>query len=186
MNLSRSKVRSVFAGSRRREVMETPQSIQQILERIFAYPTLALARQLEDELTTLGYRKMVFGGRVNQKASIEAASEGDRGAVERLANAFDASLTAARLATGLGRSDSTLTPRKAAQRFLNPNADASEWNPQDPRIDFAMPVIQFWPEAETKRRFKRFQSETGLCSLLVRDGSLGISREDIPKTILAL
>ena len=60
-----------------------------------AAPSLDLARQLEQQLAGLGYRKMVFGGRINQKASIEAASEGDRGAVERLANAFDAALTAA-------------------------------------------------------------------------------------------
>lgn len=166
--------------------MEAQKKIENILEKVFAYPTLALARQLEEELIRQGFRKMVFGGRVNQKASIEAASEGDRGVVECLANAFDASLTAARIATGAGESDSTLTPRKAAQRFLNPNADSCEWNPQSSSIDFEMPVIQFWPEADTRRRFKRFQSETGLCSLLIRDRSLGISRQDIPNTILAL
>lgn len=77
--------------------METPKAIQVILDQLIAAPSLALARQLEQELASLGYRKMVFGGRINQKASIEAASEGDRGAVERLANAFDASLTAARV-----------------------------------------------------------------------------------------
>jgi hypothetical protein len=60
--------------------------------------------------TTFG--KRVFG-RINQKASIEAASESDRGIAERLANAFDASLTAGRLAVGIVRSDRTLTPRKA-------------------------------------------------------------------------
>lgn len=166
--------------------MDTSENIYNTLERLFGYPTLAIARQLEEQLARSAYRRMVFGGRVNQKASIEAASEGDRGAVERLANAFDASLTAARLASGLARSDSTLTPRKAAQRFLNPDPNTCEWNPQSPSIDFDMPVIQFWPEAETKRRYKRFQSETGLCSLLIRDRSLGISREDIPNTILAL
>lgn len=167
--------------------MDTPQNIRAILGALMDQPSLALARQLEQELTGIGYRKEVFGGRINQKASIEAASEGDRGAVERLANAFDASLTAARVVSGTGANDSSLTPRKAAQRFLNPNPDSCEWNPQYPKIDFEMPIIQFWREGdEAKRRFKRFQSGSGLCSLLVRDTSLGIGREEMPKTILAL
>lgn len=63
--------------------METPKSIQAILSELMAAPSLDLARQLEQQLASLGYRKIVFG-RINQKASIEAASEGDRGAVERL------------------------------------------------------------------------------------------------------
>ncbi len=166
--------------------METPKSIRAILSQLMAAPSLALARQLEQQLAGLGYRKMVFG-RINQKASIEAASEGDRGVVERLANAFDASLTAARVMSGMRTSDPSLTPRKAAQRFLNPNPDNCEWNPQGSKIDFEMPFIQIWREDEAeKRRFKRLQSGTGLCSLLVRDTSLGIGREEMPKTILAL
>jgi hypothetical protein len=80
--------------------METPKAIQAILSELMAAPSLDLARQLEQQLAGLGYRKMVFG-RINQKASIEAASEGDRGVVERLANAFDASLTAARVMSGM-------------------------------------------------------------------------------------
>ncbi len=80
--------------------MEIAKSVQAILSQLMASPSLALARQLEQELTSLEYRKMIFGGRINQKASIEAASEGDRGLVERLANAFDASLTAARIVSG--------------------------------------------------------------------------------------
>lgn len=151
-----------------------------------AAPSLDLARQLEQQLAGLGYRKMVFGGRINQKASIEAASEGDRGAVERLANAFDAALTAARVVSGTGISDSSLTPRRAAQRFLNPNPDSCDWNPQYSKIDFEMPIVQFWREDVVIRRFKRFQSGSGLCSLLVRDTSLGIGREEMPQTILAL
>lgn len=165
--------------------METPKGIQGILNQVMVAPSLALARQLEQKLVGHGYRKMVFG-RINQKASIEAASEGDRGAVERLANAFDASLTAARVASGAGASKSSLTPRKAAQRFLNPNPDSCDWKPQYPKIDFEMPIIQFWREDETKRRFKRFHSGSGLCSLLVRDTSLGIGRKEMPETILAL
>jgi hypothetical protein len=129
---------------------------------------------------------MVFGGRINQKASIEAASEGDRGAVERLANAFDAALTAARVVSGTGISDSSLTPRRAAQRFLNPNADCCDWNPQYSKIDFEKPIVQFWREDVAKRRFKRFQSGSSLCSLLDRDTSLGIGRKEMPQTILAL
>ena len=165
--------------------MEIPKSIQTILGQLMATPSLDLARQLEQQLADLGYRKMVFG-RINQKASIEAASEGDRGVVERLANAFDASLTAARLISGVKTSDSSLTPRKAAQRFLNPNPDNCEWNSQNPKIDFKMPFIQIWREVEEKRRFKRLQSGTGLCSLLVRDTSLGVGREEMSQTILAL
>ncbi len=166
--------------------MNTSPDIQASLRLLIAQPSLALARQLEEQLANLGYRKMVFGGRINQKASIEAASEGDRGVVERLANAFDASLTAARTMSGMETSDSSLTPRKAAQRFLNPNQDICEWNPQDPKLAFEMPLIQFWPEVDSKRRYRRFQSNSGLCTLLVRDSSLGISRESIPDTILAL
>lgn len=166
--------------------METLKAIQVILSQLMAAPSLALARQLELELASHGYRKMVFGGRINQKASIEAASEGDRGAVERLANAFDASLTAARIVSEAGTSDSSLTPRKAAQRFLNPNPDSCDWNPQYSKIDFEMPIIQFWREEETKRRFKRFHSGSGLCTLLVRDTSLGIGLREMPETILAL
>lgn len=166
--------------------MEIAKSVQAILSQLMASPSLALARQLEQELTSLEYRKMIFGGRINQKASIEAASEGDRGLVERLANAFDASLTAARIVSGTGAGDSSLTPRKAAQRFLNPDLDNCEWNSQNSKIDFGMPVIQFWREDEAKRRFKRFQSGSGLCSLLVRDTSSGIGRKEMPQTILAL
>lgn len=98
--------------------MSTPRNIRETLGALIDRPSLALARQLEQELATAGYRKMVFGCRVNQKASIEAASESDQGAVERLANAFDASLTAARKISRTGPSDSSLTPRKAVQRFL--------------------------------------------------------------------
>ncbi len=59
--------------------METPKSIQTILSQLMVAPSLDLARQLEQQLAGLGYLKEIFGGRINQKASIEAASEGDRG-----------------------------------------------------------------------------------------------------------
>jgi hypothetical protein len=44
--------------------MEIPKSVQAILGQLMAAPSLNLARQLEQELAGLGYRKMVFG-RVN-------------------------------------------------------------------------------------------------------------------------
>jgi len=49
--------------------METPKSVQAILSQLMAAPSLSLARQLEQQLACLGYRKMVFG-RINQKASM--------------------------------------------------------------------------------------------------------------------
>ena len=108
--------------------MEIPKSIQTILGQLMATPSLDLARQLEQELASLGYRR-----------------------------------------SGMKTSDSSLTPRKATQRFLNPNPDNCDWNPQSPKIEFKMPFIQIWREVEEKRRFKRLQSGTGLCSLLVRE-----------------
>jgi hypothetical protein len=86
------------------------------LKALINKPHLENARGLEAVLSC-AFPKRVFG-RINQKASIEAASESDRGVTERLANAFDASLTAARLAAGIARSDRTLTPRNVAQRFF--------------------------------------------------------------------
>jgi hypothetical protein len=149
-------------------------------------PRLENARVLESVL--LGEcAKRVFG-RVNQKASIEAASESDRGVAERLANAFDASLTAGRLAAGIERSDRTFTPRNAAQRFFCLSPDLCEWTPQDQRIQtIAKPVIEFWPEApESKHRFRKHNPMDGLVSVLVRDFGTGVSREKMPETILSL
>jgi hypothetical protein len=91
---------------------------------------LANARALEATLLGAGYQRRVFG-RFNQRSSIEANAESDRGAAERMANAFDAELTAARLAVGMEKSERTLSPRAAAQRFLSPNPDKSLWDPQD-------------------------------------------------------
>src|SRR5437867_13326250 len=102
-----------------------PAEIKEALNNVLKSPCLALARVLEETLRNLNYGREVFG-RVNQKSSIEAASESDRGITERLANAFDASLTAARLAVGLGRSDKSLTPRNAVQRIFWSQPDACE------------------------------------------------------------
>lgn len=132
--------------------MEAVSDIQSILNQLMVQPSLTGARKLEQQLAEHGYHKMVFG-RINQKSSIEAASEGDRGVVERITNAFDASVMAARKLAGI-QTDPNLTPRKAAQRFLNPNQDASAWGPQNPKIDYRMPMIQFWREEPSiKRRF---------------------------------
>src|SRR5207244_10479840 len=112
------------------------------------------ARALENALTAV-FGKRVFG-RINQKASIEAASESDRGVAERLANALDASLTAGRLAVGIAQSDRTFTPRNAAQRFFCTSPDLCEWAPQDERVQsIAKPDIESWAEApESKQRFR--------------------------------
>jgi rod shape-determining protein MreB len=91
--------------------------VKEALRSVFGEPSLNQARALEKILREQNFERQIFG-RLNQKSSIEAASESDRGIVERLANAFDSSLTAARLAFGIERSDKTLTPRNAAQRFF--------------------------------------------------------------------
>src|SRR5437773_2020569 len=121
------------------------ENVKAALHRLLANPLLEHARALEAALTPR-FERRVFG-RINQKSSIEAASESDRGVTERLANAFDASLTAARLASGIAKSDRTLTPRNAAQRFFCPNAELCEWAAHDPRVEnIAKPTVEFWPE----------------------------------------
>jgi hypothetical protein len=48
-------------------------------------------------------------------------------------------------------------------------------------------VLQFWEEDdEEKHRFRKYNPGDGLATVLVRDFSLGISRERMPKTILDL
>ena len=165
---------------------EVNAEIKEALHALIAQPSLQNARVLEGALVG-AFQKRVFG-RINQKASIEAASESDRGVTERLANAFDASLTAARLASGVARSDRTFTPRNAAQRFFCLNAEQCEWTPQDERIqNIAKPLIEFWPEAaESKHRFRKHNPADGLVSVLVRDFGTGLSREKMPETILSL
>ncbi len=59
--------------------------VKKALRAVIIQPTLENARTLEAALTP-SFGKRVFG-RINQKASIEAASESDRGITERLANA---------------------------------------------------------------------------------------------------
>lgn len=161
--------------------------IQEILHKIIENPSLKYARELERGLVNHNYNKIVFGGRVNQKSSIEAASESDRGVTERIANAFDASLTAARKLAGFSESDPTLTPRIAVQRFLNPNREECVWDPQYSAISFQKPIIKFWQEdKDAKLRFRRHQSVSGLCTFLVQDNSIGIARNEMPRTILNL
>jgi hypothetical protein len=156
------------------------------LRKTIAEPCLANSRELESHLIAQGFQRKIFG-RFNQKSSIDAASESDRGITERLSNAFDASLTAARRLAGYAQSDRTFTPRNASQRFLNPNRDDSEWTPQYKEISFPKPLLQFWEESEAeKHRFRKYNPGDGLATVLVRDFSLGIARERMPKTILDL
>ena len=114
------------------------------LKELLSSPGLAKARELEDSLKKAGFEPQIFG-RVNQRSSVEANSESDRGVVERLVNSFDASLTAARVALGVPPSKE-LSPRNAAQRFLCPKNQVCEWSPTDTRIDWPPPSIQIWDE----------------------------------------
>jgi hypothetical protein len=157
-----------------------------ILRKTIEQPCLANSRELEAHLIAKGFQRKIFG-RINQKSSIDAASESDRGITERLSNAFDASLTTARRLAGYVQSSRDFTPRNAAQRFLNPNRDDSNWLSQYEEISFQKPVLQFWEEAEEERhRFRKYNPGDGLATVLVRDFSLGIARERMPKTILEL
>jgi hypothetical protein len=98
-------------------------AVHSALRQAIDEPTLTHARSLESVLRRGGTPAKVFG-RLNQKSSIDAAAESDRGITERIANAFDASVTAARRLSGVHTSDASLTPRNAAERFLNPSRDA--------------------------------------------------------------
>jgi hypothetical protein len=164
----------------------SPSRVLESLNQLISEPSLAKARQLESDLRSAQFSSRLYG-RLNQKSSIEAAAESDRGVVERIANAFDASLTAAKVLAGSDRSDPTLTPRIAAQRFLNPNSEGCMWAPQIPDISFDKPVVQFWsdPDAPTLR-FRKYHPREGLVTAMVRDTSLGIAREKMPRTILDL
>lgn len=165
---------------------ELNRAVIDALRAVIGQPNLQNSRALETALAR-DFGKRVFG-RINQKASIEAASESDRGITERLANAFDTSLTAARIAVGIERSDRSFTPRNAAQRFFCANPDQSEWSPPDQRVSkIAKPVVEFWPEAaESKHRFRKHNPADGLVSVLVRDYGTGVTREKMPETILTL
>jgi hypothetical protein len=143
--------------------METlPASITDALADLILFPRLEKARALEDALRAAGTERRVFG-RVNQKSSIEAASESDRGITERLANAFDASLTAARVASGIERSDRSLTPRAAARRFFCQNDSICEWVTTDAALTgIHPPVVEFWEEPSTEQRFRKHKPSDGL------------------------
>lgn len=101
---------------------QPPPKTTACLKKTITNPCLANSRELEEQLISEGYQRKIFG-RFNQKSSIDAASESDRGITERLSNAFDASLTASRLLAGYTKSTREFTPRNAAQRFLNPNTN---------------------------------------------------------------
>lgn len=160
--------------------------VLQSLLNVVTTPNLRTARDLERALLDGGYQRVVFG-RTNQRASIEANAESDRGAAERLANAFDALLKAARLALDL-KSERHLNPRNAAQRFLCPNPNRSDWDPQDKRFeDLRPPMIEFWEEdLREKQRYRKFQPEDGLATFLIRDSGTGVSRGEMGSTILGL
>jgi hypothetical protein len=150
-------------------------------------PNLRTARQLEDALIAAGYKRRVFG-RNNQSASLEANAESDRGAAERLANAYDTELKAARLALGLA-SDPSLMPRNAAQRFFCPNLNKCEWDPQDPKKfgDLKPPYIEFWEEeVGATLRHQKYKPSEGFATFLIRDNGTGIERAAMADTILAL
>lgn len=165
---------------------EARDAVLTILRQTVDQPTLANARALESTLRRAGVSAKVFG-RLNQKSSIDAASESDRGMTERIANAFDASLTAARRSSGIHSSEASLTPRNAAQRFLNPDRDSCDWRPVDKGVQFGKPIVQFWTEDESiDLRYRKYKSPEGLVTVLVRDTSLGINRERMAQTILDL
>jgi hypothetical protein len=166
--------------------MSSPRNVLDVLRQLIERPSLADARNLEFVLRENGFASRLFG-RLNQKSSIDAAAESDRGIVERIANSFDASLTAARRLSGLDRSDATLTPRIAAQRFLNANTDSCIWEPQQPDISFDKPAVQFWSDDSVAHlRFRKYQAPEGLVTVLAQDSSLGIARDRMAKTILDL
>lgn len=166
--------------------MSSPSNVLDVLRQLITAPSLAQARQLESALRSAGFSSRLFG-RLNQKSSIDAAAESDRGIVERIANSFDASLTAARKLAGLNRSEATLTPRIAAQRFLNANTDSCIWEPQIPEISFDKPAVQFWSDDSAKTlRFRKYHAPEGLVTVLVQDTSLGIARDKMTTTILDL
>lgn len=161
-------------------------TVKDALSALIVRPSLTSVRQLEAILRAEGCTRQVFG-RINQKSSIEAASESDRGITERLANAFDTSLTAARLLSGIVRSDPSLTPRVASKRFFCANDEISEWQPTDSGLAvIKRPVIEFWPEPDEAQRFRKHRPADGLVTVLVQDSGTGIRREQMPQTILTL
>jgi hypothetical protein len=160
--------------------------IREALRLAISSPSLLTARQLEETLRNGQLQRLIFG-RPNQKSSIEAASESDRGIAERLSNAFDASLKAARYAVGMTETNRSLTPRIVAQRLLNPKPEECKWDPQDKRIECREPVIQFWDESEKeRRRFRKYNPDDGLVTVMVGDTGIGLKRNEMVTTILDL
>lgn len=165
--------------------MSNSSKIQETLNRLLGAPNLSNARQLEKVLREANLGQKLLG-RANQKSSVDAASESDRGFIERLANAFDASLTAARVAAKVP-SNKSLTPRACAERFLCPTTEDASWNPTVEQENFKMPMVQVWLESEDqKNRFRKFNPNDGLATILVRDYGIGLPQTDMPSTILAL
>lgn len=164
-----------------------PANVLKQLSKLIMSPSLENSRILEQTLIDEGFKSNVFG-RLNQRSSVEANSESDRGVAERLANAFDASLTAARISMGVLSSDPTLTPRNAAQRFLAPNREKCEWAPIDrDKIKFNQPMIQFWDEDPNARhRYRKYHPGDGLVGVMIRDYGLGLTRDKMASTILNL
>jgi hypothetical protein len=161
-------------------------AVKEAFRAVIGEPCLKQARALEKTLREENFERQVFG-RINQKSSIEAASESDRGIVERLANAFDSSLTAARLASGIERSDKTLTPRNAAQKFFCARPELCDWTATDRRLNtINKPIVEFWTEPEDVQRFRKHRPSDGLATVLVQDSGTGIARDRMPKTILTL
>lgn len=155
------------------------------LRKTIEDPCLDSARALEDAIRHAGAQSVVFG-RMNQKSSVEAASDSDRGATERLANAFDASLKACRSILSEAPSK-TLTPRAAAKRYLNGGDDSAVWQPTNTLLQGVdMPEVEFWAETETKQRFRKHNPSDGLATMAIRDRGVGLEREETVQTILAL
>jgi len=165
--------------------MPSTPAVIEALQRAIESPSLANARALENALRQSGCPSRLFG-RMNQKSSIEAAAESDRGVTERIANAFDASLTAALQFAGI-ESNPTLRPRAVAQRFLNSDTDNCLWEPQIQEIQFDKPAVQFWSDDTAGAlRFRKYQSPEGLVTVLVQDTALGIARGKMVDSILNL
>lgn len=165
--------------------MTTQKEVREALSSLLASPNLDKARELESALRRVETSEQILG-RANQKSSIEAASESDRGFIERLANAFDASLTAARIAAGM-TSTRELTPRACVEKLLCADKDIAEWRPIVDLENFTKPVVQVWlDEPSQKNRFRKFNPGDGLATVLVRDHGVGLLRSEMPSTILAL
>lgn len=159
--------------------------IKSALGKLIADPNLANARNLEAILRESQTAQQVLG-RANQKSSIEAAAESDRGFTERLTNAFDASLTAARISAGV-LSTKELTPRVCIEQFLCSNKEVAEWKPVLEMEKFLPPSVHVWlEEQDQKNRFRKYNPNDGLATVLVQDSGIGLSREEMPATILAL